>query len=136
LHFIYDNGLVYGHLHSGNILFDLEQALPVKLLDIANPITGVSAKYRCYASNLKQIRVCISEKFQSFKLFFIFQTLEHCDVYAFGRVLYELSTGEECPTSICIQFPNTVPIPVQHILLKILAPTGDLPTIQELLDES
>jgi PX domain-containing protein kinase-like protein len=72
LHFIYDNGLVYGHLHSGNILFDLEQALPVKLLDIANPITGVSAKYRCYASNLKQIRVCMSENFQSFKLFFHF----------------------------------------------------------------
>lgn len=57
LNFIYENGLVYGHLHSGNILLDLEQALPIKLLDVANPIAGVSSKYRCYISNLKQIRV-------------------------------------------------------------------------------
>ena len=57
LYFIYENGLVYGHLHSGNILFDIEQSLPIKLLDIANVITGVSSKYRCYISNLKQIRV-------------------------------------------------------------------------------
>ncbi|CAF1267909.1 unnamed protein product [Rotaria sordida] len=117
--FIYDNGLAYGHLHSGNILFDPDQALSIKLIDIANVIVGVSSKYRCYISNLKQIR-----------------TLEHCDVYGFGRLLYELSTGEECPTSTCIQFPNTVPISIQHVLLKILAPTGDLPTIQELLDDS
>jgi hypothetical protein len=103
---------------------------------MANAITGVSSKYRCYISNLKQIRVCMKRKFSIFQNMFYFQTFEHCDVYAFGRVLYELSTGEECPTSVCLQFPNTVPIPVQHILLKILAPTGDLPTIQQLLDES
>ncbi|CAF0988487.1 unnamed protein product [Adineta steineri] len=119
LHFLYDNGLAYGHLHSGNIIFDLEQALPIKLLDIANAITGISSKYRCYTCNLKQIH-----------------TLEQCDVYAFGRVLYELSTGNECPTSVTIQFPNSVPIPVQHVLLTIFAPTGDLPTIQQLLDDS
>jgi len=65
-----------------------------------------------------------------------FQTLEHCDVYGFGRVLYELSTGEECPTSSCIQFPNTIPNPVQNILLRIFAPTGDFPTIQELLNDA
>jgi hypothetical protein len=34
-----------------------------------------------------------------------------------------------------MHFPNTIPIPVQHILLKIFAPTGDLPTIQQVLDE-
>ncbi len=85
---------------------------------------------------LNKFEYACQRTFNLSNYFFIFQTLEHCDVYAFGRVLYELSTGEECPTSICIQFPNTVPIPVQHILLKILAPTGDLPTIQELLDES
>ncbi|CAM4784437.1 unnamed protein product [Rotaria magnacalcarata] len=118
LNFIYDNGLVYGHLHSGNILFDLDQALPIKLLDITTGIAGVSSKYRCYMSNLKQIR-----------------TLEHCDIYGFGRILYELSTGEECPTSACMEFPTTVPIPVQHILLKILTTTGELPTILELLDD-
>lgn len=69
-------------------------------------------------------------------LSFYFQTLEHCDVYAFGRVLYELSTGEECPKITCVEFPNTVPILVQHLLLKIFAPAGDLPTIQELLDDA
>ncbi|CAF5132315.1 unnamed protein product, partial [Rotaria socialis] len=47
----------------------------------------------------------------------------------------ELSTGEECPTSACMEFPNTVPVPVQHILLKILTTTGELPTILELLDD-
>ena len=57
LHFIYDNGLAYGHLHSGNLLFDLEQPYPVKLLDVANVITGVSSKYRCHIFNLKDIRV-------------------------------------------------------------------------------
>jgi hypothetical protein len=61
--------------------------------------------------------------------------LQDCDVYAFARVLYELSTGEECPVNSCAQLPNAVPIPVQHIILKIFLPTGDLPTIQELLDE-
>jgi hypothetical protein len=69
------------------------------------------------------------------KLLLHFQTLEQCDVYGFGRVLYEMSSGEECPTTACIQFPSGIPIPVQHVLLKILAPTGDLPTIQELLND-
>ncbi|CAF1031753.1 unnamed protein product [Adineta ricciae] len=118
LDFIYSNGLVYGHLHSGNILLDTDQALPIKLLDMTNAITGISSKYRCYISNLKQIR-----------------TLEQCDVYGFGRVLYELSTGEECPTSVSMQFPSAVPIPVQHVLLRIFAPSGGLPTIQELLTD-
>jgi serine/threonine protein kinase len=76
LHFIYDNGLVYGHLHSGNILFDLEQSLPVKLLDIANVITGVSSKYRCYISSIKQIRVSPQRENLEFRIFFIFRHLK------------------------------------------------------------
>jgi hypothetical protein len=72
LHFIYDNGLVYGHLHSGNIYFDLGQALPIKLLDVANAITGVSSKYRCYIPNLKQIRVNKLNKKQNSFFNFIF----------------------------------------------------------------
>ena len=59
LNFIYDNGLTYGHLHSGNLLFDLEQAYPVKLLDVSNVISGVSSKYRCYISHLKDIHVIL-----------------------------------------------------------------------------
>lgn len=62
LNFIYENGLAYGHLHSGNLLFDLEQAYPVKLLDISNVISGVSSKYRCYISNLKDIHVMMQLK--------------------------------------------------------------------------
>jgi hypothetical protein len=57
LHFIYANGFVYGHLHSGNILFDLEQAQPIKFVDMANTITGLSSKYRTYLTGLKNIRV-------------------------------------------------------------------------------
>ncbi len=57
LHFLYDNGLVYGHLHSGNLFFDPVQSSPIKLLDLANVITGVSSKYRGYILNFKQIRV-------------------------------------------------------------------------------
>lgn len=135
LNFIYENGLVYGHLHSGNILFDPDQALPIKLLDIANAITGVSSKYRCYVSNLRQIRVCRETAvFNSTSVLFL-QTLEQSDVYGFGRVIYEMACGEECPTTVCIQFPSAIPIPAQHVLLRILAPTGDLPTIAELLSD-
>jgi PX domain-containing protein kinase-like protein len=57
LYFLYENNLVYGHLHSGNILFDSEQSQSIKLLDITNIIAGVSSKYRYYFSNFKSIRV-------------------------------------------------------------------------------
>jgi PX domain-containing protein kinase-like protein len=57
LHFLYDNGLAYGHLHSGNLFFDLEQSYPIKFMDIANVIRGVSSKYRGYISSIPQIRV-------------------------------------------------------------------------------
>ncbi len=57
LYFLYENNLVYGHLHSGNIFFDFEHSQTVKLLDITNAITGVSTKYRYYVSNLKHIHV-------------------------------------------------------------------------------
>ncbi|CAM2720728.1 unnamed protein product [Rotaria socialis] len=118
LYFLYENNLVYGHLHSGNILFDFEQTQSIKLLDITNAIAGVSSKYRCYYSNLKYIH-----------------TLEQCDIYAFGRLLYELSTGEECPISLYTEFPSIIPYPVQEILSKIFIPSGTLPTLQQLLNE-
>jgi PX domain-containing protein kinase-like protein len=57
LYFLYENNLVYGHLHSGNILFDFEQSQTVKLLDITNIIAGLSSKYRYYISNFKHIHV-------------------------------------------------------------------------------
>ena len=57
LYFLYENNLAYGHLHSGNIFFDVEHSPSVKLLDITNVITGVSSKYRYYVSNLKHIHV-------------------------------------------------------------------------------
>jgi serine/threonine protein kinase len=75
LHFIYDNGLAYGHLHSGNLLFDLEQSYPIKLMDIANVITGVSSKYRGYISALKQIRVSSHRLNLCFEVFFDFRHL-------------------------------------------------------------
>jgi len=63
------------------------------------------------------------------------QTLQQCDIYAFGRLLYELSTGEECPFGVCAEFPYLIPISVQEILSKILVPSGHLPTIEQLLNE-
>ncbi|CAF0841362.1 unnamed protein product [Adineta ricciae] len=118
LYFLYDNHLMYGHLHSGNILVDLEQSQTIKIVDIANVITGVSSKYRHYFSDLKHIR-----------------TLEHCDIYSFGRLLYELSTGEECPMNICTELPHIIPMPVQQILSKIFITSGELPTIEQILNE-
>lgn len=59
LNFIYSNGLVYGHLHSGNIYYDKNSIYPIKLFDLSNSLVGVSSKYRCYISELKQIRVKI-----------------------------------------------------------------------------
>lgn len=47
-----------------------------------------------------------------------------------------MATGQECPTTTCMQFPSSVPTLLQPILLKILCPTGDLPSIQELLNDS
>ncbi|CAF0936185.1 unnamed protein product [Adineta steineri] len=118
LYFLYENNLVYGHLHSGNILIDLEESQTIKFLDLTNVITGVSSKYRYHLSNLKHIH-----------------TFEQCDIYSFGRLLYELSTGEECPSSLCTEFPHVVPVPVQQILSKIFISSGDLPTIGQLLNE-
>ncbi|CAF1005322.1 unnamed protein product [Rotaria sordida] len=118
LYFLYENNLVYGHLHSGNILFDFEQSQSIKLLDITNVITGVSSKYRRHYSNLKYIH-----------------TFEQCDIYAFGRLLYELSTGEECPLTLYTEFPSIIPFPVQEILSKIFISSGNLPTIEQLLNE-
>ncbi|CAF4022199.1 unnamed protein product [Rotaria sp. Silwood2] len=118
LNFLYENNLVYGHLHSGNILFDYDQSQSIKLLDITNAIAGVSSKYRCYYSNLKHIH-----------------TFEQCDIYAFGRLLYELSTGEECPISLYTEFSSIIPFPVQEIISKIFISSGNLPTIQQLLNE-
>lgn len=56
-------------------------------------------------------------------------------VYGFGRVLYELSTGQECPTSTCVDLPNTIDVNVQRILSSILSTTGDLPTLNELIND-
>lgn len=118
LYFLYENNLLYGHLHSGNVFFDFEQTQSIKLFDITNSITGVSSKYRYYLSNFKHIH-----------------TLKQCDIYAFGRLLYELSTGEECPFGVCAEFPYLIPNPVQEILSKILVPSAHLPTIEQLLNE-
>ncbi|CAF3261735.1 unnamed protein product [Rotaria socialis] len=44
LHFNYDTGLVYVHLHSVNILFDCNRALIIKLFDRVNGIANVIMK--------------------------------------------------------------------------------------------
>jgi hypothetical protein len=49
--------------------------------------------------------------------------------------LYELSTGEECPIGLCREFPFIIPIPVQQIISKIFVLSGELPTVQQLLNE-
>jgi len=119
LYFIYENQLIYGHLHSGNLLFDYEQTFTIQLFDITNILAGVSAKYRSFYATLKHIH-----------------TFEQTDLYAFARLLYEFSTGEECPTNRCHDFPTTIPVVIREIITQICFPKGNMPTIKELLNDS
>lgn len=57
-------------------------------------------------------------------------------MYGFGRILFELATGEECSTNSCTQIDSRVDISVQKLILNILSPlTPELPTIQDLLED-
>jgi hypothetical protein len=63
------------------------------------------------------------------------QSPEHSDVCSFGRLLYELCTGEECTLTHTSNYPASIPMALQQILTKIFAPAEDYPTIGELLAE-
>lgn len=88
LYFIYENQLNYGHLHSGNLLFDYEHTFTIQLFDITNILAGVSAKYRSYYATLKHIHVgffFIIEK-RKIRCFIIVFTSRHSSRRIFMRL--------------------------------------------------
>lgn len=116
LSLLHEKGLPYGHLHTGNIVFDKNCC---KLLDIENWLLGLPAYYRQNILQFKRI-----------------QTTELMDVYCFGCVLYEMTFGREIPSESCDNFPPECDAELRSVLESILtseACKNGLPTVQNLL---
>jgi len=116
LEFLHEKGLVYGCLHTGNILLVSGQAA---LTSPTNYIAGVSSRTRPTAVQIKAVT-----------------SMQAMDVYCFGLVLYEMTFGRPLSGTTSDSFPPEVPDIIKTVLLSILSTSSTkstLPTIQELL---
>ncbi|EGD77544.1 SLOB protein kinase [Salpingoeca rosetta] len=77
LKFLHDRGLPYGHLHAGNVLVISDRFC--QITDVENGVLGLPSLYSGHITELKKI-----------------STLELCDVYCFGQLLYEVTA------SVCV----------------------------------
>ncbi|XP_013417774.1 PX domain-containing protein kinase-like protein [Lingula anatina] len=119
LKFLHDKGVPYGHLHAGNILLHDGKC---KLTELENWFLGLPAYYRPYYTQFKKIN-----------------TLESIDVYSFGQLLYELSTGVQLGSPTCDVFPPSLPPEVRSVLESILtqeACKNGLPSVTDLLQHT
>lgn len=136
LKFIHENQMFFGHLHSANILIHCESHPTVQLLDLANVVAGLSSKFRSSYVTLRSLYVSFfNGNFLNENKNLRSQTIEQIDVYAFARLIYELATGEDCPTNQTGNFLLTIPIVVREILEKIFKPNETIPTIKDLLSD-
>lgn len=101
LKFLHDKGFPYGHLHTGNLIFD-EENIRIRLLDVENGFLGVPSYYRPYFMQHRRIN-----------------SLQMIDVYCLGHTLYEMALGSPLHESICDEFPDDCP-PLLSTYLFIL----------------
>lgn len=122
LKFLHEKGIAHGHLHSGNIL--VMQRRPY-LIDIENYFLGGSSFLRQYAVLLKGP----SSSLASF------------DLYCFGHILFEMSTGMQLQGPNCDgKLPNNLPDQLKSILETILSSestkSSKYPNVESILIDS
>lgn len=114
--YLYDKGLRYGHLHTGNILLTPSG---VKLLDVENGLLGLPAFYRPYVVQRRKLHATTQ-----------------VDVYSFGHVLYEMAFGRPLLEATCTDFSHS-DINLKNLLDVILSPEAlkqDLPSFTKLME--
>ncbi|CAE1331348.1 PXK [Acanthosepion pharaonis] len=119
LKFLYDKGLPYGQLHTGNIVLTGETC---QLLDLENWLLGLPSYYKPFFTQFKKI-----------------QKMELIDVFSFGHVLYEMTFGEQLAKATCDSFPASCPAELRSVLESILtteACKNGLPTLSDLLSHT
>ncbi|KAK9497108.1 hypothetical protein O3M35_004485 [Rhynocoris fuscipes] len=115
LAFLHHKGIPFGHLHTGNIVY--EDGL-VKLLDVENGIIGIPHYYRMALLKIKQIT-----------------SIQLLDVYCLGLSIFEMATG--IPFLNQKEDFNNVPEQLRPILKSVLCVKTTrtaLPTIADLLN--
>lgn len=117
LKFLYEKGIPYGHLHSGNVALDGNVC---RLLEIETGLIGVPSIHRHRYVPMKKI-----------------QDIEAQDVYSFARLLYEMLCGEPLRSSTLQEVPPNCSSELKSILLSILSDEAcnksGLPTFADLL---
>ncbi|KAK2548673.1 PX domain-containing protein kinase-like protein [Acropora cervicornis] len=115
--FLYEKGIPYGHLHSGNVALDGNVC---RLLEIETGLIGVPSIHRHRYVPMKKI-----------------QEIEAQDVYSFARLLYEMLCGEPLRSSTLQEVPPNCSSELKSILLSILSDEAcnksGLPTFADLL---
>ncbi|XP_063685673.1 PX domain-containing protein kinase-like protein isoform X2 [Bolinopsis microptera] len=118
--FLQDRGLPYGHLHSGNIMVDTTSNGNIyKLSDIENFLLGLPSRHRNLHVQHGGIKTTLD-----------------ADVYNFGLVLYEMSTGTVQQTPTTDMIPATIPPAIRTILESILSTSAQrdgIPTLDDLI---
>ena len=89
LEFLHGKGLVHGSLHLGNIFLKQGNVL---ISGLTNFASGSSSRLRSYAVKVKAV-----------------STLQDLDVYCFGHLLYEISSGQVCHQPSIDEVPSNVP---------------------------
>ncbi|KAF7995497.1 hypothetical protein HCN44_006604 [Aphidius gifuensis] len=114
--YIYDKGLRYGHLHTGNILLT---STGIKLLDLENGLLGLPAFYRPYVVQRRRLHATTQ-----------------VDVYSFGHVLYEMTFGRPLLEATCNDLSH-YDDKLKNLLEIILSPEAlkqDLPVFTKLIE--
>lgn len=116
LHFLHEHGFPYGHLHSGNVLYESGVC---RLTELENIVWGVPSLYRSYLVRHKRLLTPMA-----------------ADVYGFGHILYELTFGQPLLTDSVDDLPNDLLPELGSVIRSVLSAealrTG-LPSVGDLL---
>ncbi|XP_062522421.1 PX domain-containing protein kinase-like protein [Corticium candelabrum] len=116
LKFLIERGMLFGHLHSGNIFMERRVC---KLSDLENPLLSLPPFYKANLAEFKKI-----------------QSKEHEAVYAFGLVLYEMGCGCMMRTAAMNVVPSYCHGEVRALLESFLTEKSlksGLPTVDDLI---
>jgi PX domain-containing protein kinase-like protein len=114
--FLKDRGMLYDHIHSGNIMVDKRVC---KLSDIEDAFLSLPSFYRTSLAEFRKI-----------------QTKEDAVVYAFGRILYEMGCGCMMKLGAMEMVSSTCHSEVRTLLESLLSESAlksGLPSIDDLI---